>query len=598
MKDSIQKLLARRWLAYLVKGYLLLGVLYLFARVASSLPGFVVAIFWAVLAAVAAAGFSYHVVVRKLHRQLALKGGGRLSRINNGRTFWLIVGFVVSAVCAAGLVLEAPRWDADEWVLVALSVPLFLGVAWLVRKALSKELEPQFVPSAVAKWSGGIVGVLLCTAYAVLLFAQPAMTFGSAADAFLAADQPFASSSSPLLAEAGKLTALIDGFTMYGMAKTAEVSFGAYLFWHMALSASALFGVAGLLSVCYLRWSELRTAFLPLESIKTRDGHGTLKRYAALAAALPVCLVAVFLAADFGVGKAMETGEYTAAERFVQDQVDLAVYLVDGKYYEQRAFDDLMATAAEQSEALAQTAEEILVPLINQSFDARIANVDSYLDWYYSLPADYERLAKLVTGSVEDYAAEQFQAKIEEGVDDSSLDAQAAELSARAEALDAEFKAQLAECEVADVPEWLLAVREMPDVNVAAEPLEPTQKLIEVRERWGISGAAGAAGGFAAKKLVAKVVEKQFFGKIVGRIAGVLGSRGAGAAAGAAAGTAVAPGIGTVAGLAAGTALGVGVDYGLLKIDELQNRETYRQEIVDTIEEQRAEMLASVQRGG
>ena len=73
-----------------------------------------------------------------------------------------------------------------------------------------------------------------------------------------------------------------------------------------------------------------------------------------------------------------------------------------------------------------------------------------------------------------------------------------------------------------------------------------------------------------------------------------LSSRGVGAAVGGALGTVAGP-AGTAAGAVVGTAAGFGVDFGLLKLDEFMNREQYRQEIVDTIEEGRTEMLALVE---
>lgn len=285
------------------------------------------------------------------------------------------------------------------------------------------------------------------------------------------------------------------------------------------------------------------------------------------------------------------------AEKIVRDQVGIAAYLIDGKYYDQLAVEELMGDIKARSEGLSERFESEVTPLINASFDARLANVDSYLDWYYSLPADYERLAKLVTGSVESYASEQFEAKIEEGIDDSQIEDKLEEFSGQAEALKSEFEARLADCELAGVPDWLLTVQEMPRADLFSDSLEPTEKLLEAPERFGISATAGAAGGMLGKKLVEKVLKKEFFGKIVGRISSALTTRVAGGAAGAAAGSIV-PGIGTIAGFAAGTAIGIGADYGMLKLDEAQNREIYKQEIVDAIEEQRAETLAAVQVGG
>ena len=78
------------------------------------------------------------------------------------------------------------------------------------------------------------------------------------------------------------------------------------------------------------------------------------------------------------------------------------------------------------------------------------------------------------------------------------------------------------------------------------------------------------------------------------KIATALGSRGLGAAAGGAVGSAAGP-LGTIAGIAAGTALGIGVDAAMLAVDEMQNRDTYKQEMVDAIEEERAATLALVE---
>ena len=382
------------------------------------------------------------------------------------------------------------------------------------------------------------------------------------------------------------------------MAKAAEASFAGYVIARLVVAASALFGVASLLGFCSLKGSELRCVFLPLEN----RGEGSVrrpiaKRYVALVVALPLCLAALFLAADFKTAEVSQTGEFTMAEKIVRDQVGIAAYLIDGKYYDQLAVEELMGDIKARSEGLSERFESEVTPLINASFDARLANVDSYLDWYYSLPADYERLAKLVTGSVESYASEQFEAKIEEGIDDSQIEDKLEEFSGQAEALKSEFEARLADCELAGVPDWLLTVQEMPRADLFSDSLEPTEKLLEAPERFGISATAGAAGGMLGKKLVEKVLKKEFFGKIVGRISSALTTRVAGGAAGAAAGSIV-PGIGTIAGFAAGTAIGIGADYGMLKLDEAQNREIYKQEIVDAIEEQRAETLAAVQVGG
>lgn len=589
-----RKLMGCFWVAYLIKALLLVGALFLFAKGAPFLPPLVVGLFWALLSAAASLGFAYQVVVRKTHKQYGLEEGGKLFRLNNGRAFWLIAGFIVSAICVMGIIFEAPKWDIGEWLVVLLSIPLYAGVFAAMKTALKGEMKQPFLTARLIAWSCGIAGALLCAVFAMLVFMQPAATFESADAAFLAAEQPFSQSSSVLLSEAGKLTALVDGLTTYGMAKAAEVSFAGYVVMRLIVAASALFGVAGLLGFCSLKESELKRVFLPLENLGEEDVCGSVaRRYVALIAALPLCLAALFTAADFKASEVSQTGEFTMAEKIVRDQVGIAAYLIDGKYYDQLAVEELTEEMKGRSEELFGRLESEVVPLVNASFDARLANVDSYLDWYYSLPADYERLGNLIAGSVESYASEQFKAKIDEGIDDSQISGKLEELSGQAEALKSEFETRLAGCELGDVPTWLLMTQEMTPGDLFSDPLGPTEKLLEVPERFGVSAAAGAAGGILSKKLVEKVLKKEFFGKIVGRMSSALATRAAGAAAGSAAGSVV-PGIGTIAGFAAGTAIGVGADYGMLKLDEAQNRETYKQEIIDTIEEQRAETLASL----
>lgn len=589
--------------AYLVKACVLVGALYLFSRYAGSLPPVCLALVWAVLSAVSAVGITYHRVVRKTLKQHEYVDEGHLSALNNGRVICLIVSFVASACCMAGLMIEAPKWDAAEWGLVVAAVPVYLGVSLAVQRLVRGEYKPAFRASKAAKWSCLILVALLVVAYLVVCLVQPAETFDSASEAFLSVEQPFGNSPSALASEAGTISALVDGLAAYGTSKAAEASPGISVGLKAALVVSAFGGLMSLLSLCSLALPELKRVFLPLEAgTSPNEGagcaRGVVKRNVAVAVVLPVVLVGAFLVADAVVAKAAQTEEYTAAQRFVRGQVDLAVYVLDGTYYEYRAVQELLQEAQVESAALAEEAQAVLVPLVNASYDARIANVDAYLDWYYSLPADYERLVNLITGSVEDYVQGQFVEKIEAGVDDTEFESQLQAYGEKASELKENLMAQLANCEIAGVPEWLPVIRDEIETDFLLEPLEPSQQIVSASERLLVSAGAGTAAGVgtsaAAKKLVAKAVEKPFFKTVVSEITKKLGSKAAGAALGGVVGSLAGP-AGTVVGAVVGGAAGVGVDFGLLKLDEALNRETYREEVVQTIEDARTEMLALVQ---
>lgn len=639
-----------RGASYLVKAAVLVGLLYAFGRYAGMLPPAGVAAVWAVLSAVSSLGLAYRHVVRKTIKQQAYyEAGGGLARINNGRFLCLVGSFALSAVFIAGFVLEAPAWEASEWVLVAAAVPVCPLVFLLVYRLMRRQLRPVHRISGAVGWSVWIAGALLCAAYLALCLAQPAATFESAAAAFDSVAQPFADSPSALMREAGVLAAFSDGLAAYGASKAAEVSGAGYLAIKVALNASAFFGVANLLGLCMLGWFELKRVFLPLEAGPASDagadmgadasaasspsapapGPGALpaadapdtgpgapvepapavvpapapapaplRAAVATFVALPIMLAAAFLVADAAVARAAQTQEYTAAERFVRDQMGLAVFVLDGHYYDQAAVEALLEEARVASAALSEEAEATLVPLINASFDARLANVDAYLDWYYSLPADYERLVTMVTGTVEDFMRDQFTANIEAGIDDTALEDALRDLAERAAALEEDTASRLAEFEIAGVPEWLLMEKVPLGPDFMSGALEPSARILSAGERLGLGAGTGIVTGAAAKhvakNLATKVDEKQFFKEFVKKVAGKLGGRAVSAAVGGAVGTIGGP-LGTVVGAAVGTAAGVGIDYGMVKLDEWQNRESYREEIVQLIEEERSEMLAAVQ---
>lgn len=584
----------RRWGAYLAKAIVLVGLLCLVGHTAPLMPPAGIVLAWAVLSAASALGLVYCAVIKKTHNRAKYREGGMLHKLNEGRILRMIGAFILAAACMAGLILESPKWGVGEWVLVAAAIPAYAAVLVVVLRKLGREYEAPYRAASAIKWSSVIVAVLLCVAYAAISLLEPATTFGSAAEAFMAAQQPFESSPSALMSEAGLLASLADSLAAYGMSEAAGMAFPLYVICRIALMAGAFFSVANLLGVCSLERVELRRVFAPLG---TPGEHGTRGRvvgkYVAAAAVLPVCLCAAFLGADLAVDRASETEEFTAAESFVRDQAGMAAFVLDGKYYEQQAVAELIDEARQKSETLYADAREKLVPLINASYDARIANVDSYLDWYYSLPADYERLATMITGTAESFVAEQFQNQIEQGIDDSQLEAEFDGFAEQASQLKAGIEQELAGYELSGVPEWLMTTKELLADDFLSQPLEPTEKLMDAGARIGIGTATGVVGGVLAKTLVEKAMTKQFCSKVVTKISSMAASRAAGGVVGGALGTIGGP-LGTVAGVAAGTALGVGVDYVLLNIDEMQNRETYKQEIIATIEEERAEMLALV----
>ena len=649
------------WWHYAIKAAAVVALLFLFSRVAAWAPGWCVAVVWAACSVLLAVGITYHAVVKKTINQAALHAGGMLGRINGGRTFRVIAAFIVSAVGVAGLLVASVGWDAWQWGLAVAAVPLFLLVNMLVDKVVGKEAALLFRASLDVRASAWITGALLFVASFVLFAAQPAPEVTSATEAFLSAENPFASSPSTIMSEAGLAVSYADALSTYGLSRLGELNaFGRYCAQTLLL-VSSIFGLAGLLGTCALDLRELKRVFLPLEKIGARQekmarvsrGAGApqpifLKAPIVAAVAAPLILVGAFVASDSALAQMKAADELTPAENLVREAFGTTAYVLDNKYYDQQQVQALMEEMTVKSAALSEDARNDLIPRVNAVFDARVANVDSYLDWYYSLGADYERLGNLITGTIESFVADQLTSSLEAGVDDSEYLSTLQSYVDQAAAINAEYEEGLANSELVGIPEWLLTSTEAITADFLSGPIEPTQRLLDAGERFGISATVGGAGGIAAgvatskavggaaekaatksaekaaasvagdaaekaagkqaaktaekaasksigSKIVEKATSKAFFKAIVSRIGSMIGSRGVGAAVGGAAGTLVGPGVGTAVGIAAGAAIGVGVDYGLLMLDEAQNRESYKAEIIESIEEERAEVLAQIE---
>lgn len=262
---------------------------------------------------------------------------------------------------------------------------------------------------------------------------------------------------------------------------------------------------------------------------------------------------------------------------------------MDGTYYEQAAVDELMADARQRADELTLDAQAEMVPLINAACDQQIANVDGYLDWYYSLGADYERLIRTFAGSVEEEMRDELARHLGEGVDDAGLTDELNHFVEQANELQSGLVQQASQYEVAGVPEWLIVSREPVDLTSLYGSSDSAPGLFSPETRAALSAGAGATAGVAAK-----AATKPLFKKAVGRIVRMLGTKAASTAVGAAVGSVV-PGAGTATGAVVGVAVGTATDYASLKVDEILHREEYKEEIVESIEERRSDLLAMVE---
>lgn len=216
--------------------------------------------------------------------------------------------------------------------------------------------------------------------------------------------------------------------------------------------------------------------------------------------------------------------------------------------------------------------------------------VDAYLDWYFSLGAEWARLAMLLTGDIDRFLADKFNEKV---IVNTGVEPVLAQLrSDHDRQRDAVFQGSRQVRELLDQSRLVLGDEGCK--ALAETRLDPALAALEKHHhRFAGSAAAGLAGGAFAASLAAKAMGKTSMkaaGKVLGKVAakkaaGVAGSAAVGAAVGS-----VVPGLGTavggaVGGVVGGMAIGAAVDMAALALEEKLTRDDMRRELMDAVRE-------------
>ena len=265
--------------------------------------------------------------------------------------------------------------------------------------------------------------------------------------------------------------------------------------------------------------------------------------------------------------------------------------------------------------------QENLVHLINAGTDQMIKNIDPFLDEYYSLPAEYARIAAMLTGDLAEKLAEDLMEALNKGdpfgAYEESLQ-QILESDARIAAAYAQKNQRIdgillaARIDPKNIPPstvFVITEQQTGDPYLERLDLEFSKLAENIRTRLIVAGGAGATVSAAtATLIVKKIIAKGTFKVAAKATAKLITSKSAGAGAGSAAGAfiggmigSVVPILGTASGAAAGAAVGavvvgVSVDAVLLGLEEIISREDFKTDIDEAIEIVQVSMINEIQR--
>lgn len=376
------------------------------------------------------------------------------------------------------------------------------------------------------------------------------------------------------------------------------------------LSVSAAFvvsyNVCLLLSCLIIPIGEYRRLVAPI-SDSLEPPRLSIPHVATLAAIIVFMSVFVYLHGIVALETWISQSEkWKASREIIEETVIVKVDEIAGKYYKAGTvakIEDLRTIAWKDSAAAANDLDR----KVDEAFAAMEQNVDKYLDWYYSLSAEYIRIAKTLTGSLESHIENQLKEYLNQNdpfrrVSDAMNDVVAKHQLVLAEFQDGKERI-LAEnkIEISSKPIRIVRMISDHEFSMASTPPE----VITIRQRVASAAAVSVATALIAKKVVAKVVAKGVFKAAVTAAAKLAITKGVATTAGAAAGAttgalvgSIIPGLGTmiggVVGAIGGVLLGVGVDAALLKLDEEVNRAHFKQEILESIASAKNELKSEL----
>ena len=585
---------SRRFISFLIMGLVWLATAYYIGHHAASLPFGAAVLSVLILATPVALAGAYSSTITQVRSLSHYKPTGWVFKFLSRRFIqtlaWGVWALLSSFLVFLQLILYSPR----EWIALAVCIPVFWLVFVVFRRILSGELrKPYLVTDVSTRWSRLLTPFLMLSIYgATVIFVGNAQSFSSLSEALMTRRVGIPIDTDSALVGLGlQLLTFSDGVKSYLAGNMQFLGAQVPVVFMIVGSYVVFFNACATLSCFVIPASEYRRVF---GSISEDDVPPALsKSRVAMVSALITILVVFIYLPLFAYIETVTRGHPEV--KTLVARIEREVERIDDAYYKRGTIEQLELARAEALGKLT-TSKAVLEGKIDLAFNQMGNNVDRYLDWYYSLSAEYIRLAKLLTGDIEAYMEAKLVEHLEQGEAVSGLsNVMAATLSSYENTLNDDAqkrKSILDNNRLADdgSPIKVMRASTMNEIITIPAHLD----VIQLRQRAAAGSVAAGVGAIVTAKIVskgiikmgAKAVSKVAISKASGTVAG--------AAVGASIGSVV-PGFGTViGGLVGGLLGGVAADKLLLTLEEAISREDFKKDLLAEIQEAQLELKSKV----
>ena len=500
------------------------------------------------------------------------------------------------------LLLRFHVYGRVEWAVLAATIPTFALVFAALHRVFVKELRAGVAVTEALVWSRRACPVLMLLLYVGALAYWGDFPRHASLDQAIEAHRGSAAawSGSALVREALHWGAYFGGLDAYALGRLGRAD----SLWPLLVTG------AGNLAIFYNVCLALSCFRIPRAGfVQARLTPRSFENVFAGAA------VATFLVGFVYFSLLARLDDYVARSpdlarvrtRVEQGTTDVARQVferIDNGHYRSGTLAEFAGARAVALSAAGAAAERF-----RREVDAAFERLEDeavgeYLDWYYSLSAEYGRIGMMLQGRLEDYLTEKARQTFGQGKWYESVEAVFETM------LSVEEQARAAyERTVHDILERNRVYPEPDtfDVTLTAsldDIVQPSlhQDIIPAAHRLTTAGVAAGAGSAAAggitfvivQKVTAKVLGKQVLKLAAKAPLKAAAGKLAGAVAGGAAIGSLLPGAGTVVGALVGGALvgasvGIAADGALLALEEALSRDDFERELVAAIREARDE---------
>ncbi len=533
--------------------------------------------------------WQYRVEYLLFRRQLVLDGAMQPdSRIRT--VFWKgslmrVLQVVAALLLAAVLLAFLTRFDVYHWLILVIDVPVIILIHALASRQLGVSIRGEYRGIVARRWPVLLVNGLLLTLAFMLT------------DFYLAGVMDTRSFSWQELAEISFTGSLYSADCLSWGVITGAITTLDTLAWH----GSQLI-IPGLpdMNMQYIAWGAflLRAAtvawlytalLLGVTSLLERRAAGRPAGSAGNTSSLVFLMTILFLAAisysaSLGLIRAIEVMQEPAGTDGSAKSDDCHPDPVARAQLIAQLDADVAATRAE---AIGQVSEQA-----SESVDALFADVgqgvDRYLDWYFTVLGEYQRLAAVFTADVAETMREQLYSHL---FADSDFDRRLGELDRElADMTTARFVAL-----TPSLGETLAGAECIPN-DPASLPLAT---LDHDSLRASVAAGSGVGAGLVTSKLLASKTTSAVVGKVAAKksfqtgaavASKALAKKGSSTLLSTGVGTAICAPTGPVAilcGVTAGLVTWFSVDKALVELDEAMNREEMHADIMAVLDEQR-----------